>query len=71
VKLKYQVLIIFMDVNMALRGFVYKRVINAIGLNDPLVNQVMSITSIAYRGLADILAIILIYSIVMATLEQL
>ena len=51
---------------MALRGFVYKRVISAIGLDDPLVNQVMSTTSIAYRVLADMLVIILVYSVVMA-----
>ncbi|GEM_PF-4724361 len=54
---------------MSLRGFVYKRAIRTIGLDDPLVNQVMSTTSIVYRGLADVLVIILFYSVVMACLR--
>ena len=50
---------------MALRGFVYKRAINLIGLDDPLVNSVMSASTAVYRGLANILIMVLAYSIIM------
>ena len=50
---------------MALRGFVYKRAINLIGLDDPLVNNVMSASTAIYRGLANILIMVLTYSIIM------
>lgn len=50
---------------MALRGFVYKRAINLIGLDDPLVNSVMSASTAVYKGLANILIMVLIYSIIM------
>ena len=50
---------------MALRGFVYKRAISLIGLDDPLVNNVMSASTAIYRGLANILIIVLTYSIIM------
>ena len=54
---------------MALRGFVYKRAINLIGLDDPLVNSVMSASTAVYRGLANILIMILTYSIIMTFLK--
>ena len=50
---------------MALRGFVYKRAINLIGLDDPLVNSVMSASTAIYRGLANILIMVLTYSVIM------
>ena len=56
---------------MALRGFVYKRAINLIGLDDPLVNNVMSATSAVYRGLANILIAVLVYSMIMSCLKAL
>ena len=51
---------------MALRGFVYKRAINLIGLDDPFVNSVMSASTAVYRGLANILIMVLAYSIIMS-----
>ena len=50
---------------MALRGFVYKRAINLIGLDDPLVNSIMSASTAIYRGLANILIMVLTYSVIM------
>jgi len=56
---------------MALRGFVYKRAISLIGLDDPLVNSVMSVSSSVYRCLANILIVILVYSIIMSCFKAL
>ena len=56
---------------MALRGFVYKRAISLIGLDDPLVNNVMSATSSVYRGLANILIAVLVYSMIMSCFKAL
>ena len=54
---------------MALTGYIYKRAVKLVGLEDPLVDSVMSATSVAYRCLANIIILTFVYSVVMTVFK--
>jgi len=49
---------------VALRGYVYKRAIKAVGVEDPLITATWDASTLVYRVLANVMALILIYSLI-------